>query len=142
MELDGTGTTTIVVEAHGRGQESTHVETEHAEFVIGTAASPLEHLLGSLAACLNVIGHLVAAERGMALRDIDVTIEADIDPRTYRGEATESRAGFRAFRVGVTVDTDAEDAAVRAWMDEVEQRCPVADNLKNDAEFAVSVANA
>jgi len=134
--------TTVAVTGHSQGPKSTHVEASDSEFVVGKEASPLEYLLGSLAACINVIGHMVAKDRELALRDLDVQVAGDIDARKYRGEATEPRAGFQTVRVAVTVDADADRETLESWMDDVAERCPVADNLKHDSEVEVSVERA
>lgn len=130
--------TTISITGRSQGPKRTHIDTGPTEFVIGEA-SPLEHLLGSLAACINVIGHLVAKEHGFAIGDMDVHVEGDIDTRTYRGEATESRAGFGAVRVAVRVDADADAEQLASWLAAVEERCPVADNLTKGAELTVEL---
>ncbi|WP_251330806.1 OsmC family protein [Haloplanus pelagicus] len=138
----GPGSTTIEITGHGRGPKRTHVETGNAEFVIGTEASPLEHLLGSLAACLNVIGHMVAKEYGIVVRDVAVHVAGDIDTAKYRGDATEPRAGFETIRVDVTVDSDADDETLAAWLADVEERCPVADNLDTGTDIDVTLGRA
>lgn len=130
---------TIEVRGRSHGPKSTHVETDSAEFVVGKEASPLEYLLGSLAACINVVGHLVARDHDLVIDDLDVDVEGDIDPKTYMGESTEPRAGFQSIRVRVGVDADADADALQQWMDEVAERCPVADNLQHDSEVEVTV---
>jgi uncharacterized OsmC-like protein len=134
-------TTTITVTGRGEGPKRTTIETADSEFVIGEA-SPLEHLLGSFAACLNVIGHLVAKERGIVLRDLDVHVEGDIDPTKYKGGETDSRAGFEAIRSRVTVDADADTDALIDWLVAVEKRCPVADNLDAGTTVHVDIEHA
>ncbi|GAB6860004.1 OsmC family protein [Haloplanus litoreus] len=134
--------TTIEITGHSRGPKSTHIETADAEFVVGKEASPLEYLLGSLAACMNVIGHLVAKDHGIVIRDIDVHVSGDIDTAKYKGEATEPRSGFQTIRVDVTVDADADDEALAAWLADVEERCPVAENLDTGTDLETSVGRA
>lgn len=133
MEAEKTNTTgggkTIGITADALGAKSTRITTDSGEFVIGRDGSPLEYLLGSLAGCFNVVGHLVARERGLTVEKLSVDVEGDIDPRRYTGESTEPRAGFETIRLTVTVRTDADQDAVDAWVAEVEERCPVADNL-------------
>jgi uncharacterized OsmC-like protein len=133
--------TTITVTGRSEGPKRTTVETADGEFVIGDA-SPLEHLLGSLAACINVIGHLVAKERGIVIHDLDVRVEGDIDPVKYKGGETGSRAGFGSIRASVTVDADADSDTLDEWMATVEERCPVADNLDTGMAIHVEVAQA
>lgn len=133
---------TVEVTGHSQGPKSTHVEAEGSEFVVGKEASPLDYLLGSLAACVNVIGHMVARDHGVAIDGLDVHVEGDIDPAKYRGEATAPRAGFQAIRLRVAVDADADDEELQDWLEEVAERCPVADNLRNASDLAVSVVHA
>ncbi|AXG07013.1 OsmC family peroxiredoxin [Haloplanus rubicundus] len=130
--------TTITVTGRSEGPKRTTIETAETEFIVGDA-SPLEHLLGSLAACINVIGHLVAKERGMVVRGLDVRVEGDIDAARYKGGETDSRAGFGSIRAHVTVDADADADALADWMAEVEERCPVADNLDAGTDVHVEV---
>lgn len=132
--------TTIAVSSHSHGAKSTLIEAAETEFVIGKEASPLEYLLGSLAACINVIGHLVAKDQGFVIHDLDVSVSGEIDPAKYKGEATATRAGFQSFSVEVAVDADADQAALESWLDAVAERCPVADNLTNASDLAVSVS--
>jgi len=133
--------TTITVTGRSEGPKRTTIETVDTEFVVGDA-SPLEHLLGSLAACLNVVGYLVATERGIVIRDLAVDVEGDIDPAKYKGGETDARAGFSSIRAHVTVDTDADDADLRDWMATVEERCPVADNLTDGLDLHVEAEHA
>lgn len=134
--------TTVGVTAHSQDSESTRVATGTGEFVIGTEATPLEYLLGSLAACLNVVGRLVAADHGIVLGGMEVGVEGDIDPARYEGETTDVRAGFREVRVAVSVDADADPATLRAWMAETTDRCPVADHLGGSSTLTVDVERA
>jgi len=133
--------TTITITGRSEGPKRTTIETADTEFVIGDA-SPLDHLLGSLAACINVIGHLVAKERGIVIHDLDVRVEGDIDAAKYKTGETDSRAGFGSIRAHVTVDADAEGGALQDWMADVEDRCPVADNLGSGTDVHVEVEHA
>lgn len=134
--------TTIGVTGYSQGPKSTHVEAANAEFVIGKEASPLEYLFGSLAACINVIGHLVAKDHEFVIDDMDIHVEGDIDTAKYKGESSEPRAGFQTIRVRVAVDSAADDESLTAWLNEVADRCPVADNLSNASEVDVTVERA
>lgn len=57
------------------------------------------------------------------------TVEADLDVRRFRDGIDEERAGFRSVRATVTVETDASDGDVAAWLEDVRDRNPVIDNL-------------
>jgi len=65
----------------------------------------------SLAGCLNVTGHEVAKERGLALEGMRIRIEGAMSPCTFIGCSLEERAGFQ--RIQVTVDADCREPAGR-----------------------------
>jgi uncharacterized OsmC-like protein len=102
---------------------------------------PVEAVLGALAGCLNSVGHHVATQRGLDVERIDATVEADLDVRRFRDGTDEERAGFRSVRATVTVETDASDEEVTAWLEDVRERNPVIDNLvaPTPVELAVEV---
>lgn len=108
-------------------------------FVVGEDGSPGEYMLGSLAACYNLVGHVVATEMGIEIADLRVSVAGDVDPRTYNGEANESRAGYREIRVTIDVDTDADADTLDEWIRAVEDRCPVCDNVAAETPTKASV---
>ncbi|ELZ91247.1 OsmC family protein [Haloferax mucosum ATCC BAA-1512] len=99
------------------------------EFDIGGDGTPGEYMLGSLAACYNTVGHMVADEMGFELADLVVSVAGDVDPRVYKGEHDGGRAGYREIRVVLDIDADIDDQTVANWVEMVEKRCPVCDNV-------------
>ncbi|WP_435158952.1 OsmC family protein [Haladaptatus sp. DFWS20] len=99
------------------------------EFIVGEDASPGEYMLGSVAACYNLIGHMVAEEMGLNIQDLHVSVAGDIDPRKYKGDPTDSRAGYQELRVAIDIDANADSATLDAWLTAVQDRCPVCDNV-------------
>jgi uncharacterized OsmC-like protein len=100
--------------------------------------SPIQVLLMSLAGCLNVTGHEVAKERGLALKGMKITIEGVMNPCAFIGCSFEERAGFQTIKV--SVDADMAGAAreeIASWLEDTEKRCPVTDNIKADTSVAV-----
>lgn len=139
---------TFAIEAESRTETHTVVEARDFTFSVdepqdlgGTNAgpNPVEYLLGALAGCLNVVGHAVAEEMGLTVRNIDIAIEGDLDPRKFMGAAEEPRAGYQAVEVSMDLETDADDAALEEWLSTVEERCPVSDNIGNATPLSFSV---
>jgi uncharacterized OsmC-like protein len=94
-------------------------------------ANPLEYMLGALGGCLNVVGHMVAREMGFALHSLEIELRGNMFPARFMGHPTEERAGFRDIEVTVHVDADADSETLDRWVEAVEDRCPVSDNLRN-----------
>ncbi len=94
-------------------------------------ANPVEYLLASLSGCLNVVAHLVAKEMNIALRGIALDLEGELDPAKFMGKPTSGRAGFISVKVTIHPDCDADQATLQNWLQAVESRCPVSDNIGN-----------
>ena len=62
-------------------------------------------------------------------------VEADYDPARILGRETTARAGFQEMRLKVNIDADLDDAAKQAFLDKIEARCPVGDNLINTTKL-------
>jgi uncharacterized OsmC-like protein len=93
--------------------------------------SPVELVLSSLAGCMNVVVHMVAAERGVNIRGLHLTVEGELDPSRLMGAPTNNRPGFSTIVLTAEVDSDASAEQVDEVLRIAESRCPVADNLNN-----------
>lgn len=91
--------------------------------------TPLEAILAALAGCFGTIGRFLAHQQHIELRGMQFAIEADYDPDGLLGRRTDVRPGFQTLRLAVTIDADLDAAGKRAFLAEVERRCPLADNL-------------
>lgn len=91
--------------------------------------NPLEIFLSSLPACICAIGRIIANQRRLALRGIDVEVEGDIDKDFLMGKTTEGRAGFTELRSFVHIDADMTKAEKDAFLKDIALRCPIADNI-------------
>jgi uncharacterized OsmC-like protein len=102
-------------------------------------ANPVEYLLAGFAGCLNVVAHLVAREQGIHLRSLQISVEGDINPARLLGLSDQERAGFQSLRILLTPDTDATPEALLKWLETVESRCPVRDNLANKTPLHIGI---
>ena len=132
----------ISIQATRISPKRTTIETADGEFEIGREGSPLEYLLGSLAGCINVIGSLVADDMDIDIESLAIDVDADIDTSRYKGESTDPRAGFQEVRLNVQVDADADEETLQEWVQQVQNRCPVAENLRNETPLDVSLESA
>lgn len=101
-------------------------------------ANPVEFVLGALSGCLNVVGQMVAKEMGFSLDDLEFVVEGDLDPAKFKGMPADGRAGFTEVRAFVTAKTDADNSVLQQWLEKVEERCPVSDNLSNPTPVKIT----
>ena len=128
------------VNAVAENPTRTSVEARNFRFIVdepenlgGTddGPNPVEYVLGALAGCLNVVGHLIAGEMGFELRGLDISIEGELDPSKFSGQPTDARAGYQSVRAILKPDTDADQDTIDKWVKAVNERCPVSDNIAN-----------
>lgn len=91
--------------------------------------NPLEIFLSSLPACICAIGRIIANQKRIKLRGIDVEVEGDIDKDFLLGKTTEGRAGFTEIRSYVDIDADMTKDEKQEFLEEIARRCPIADNI-------------
>ncbi len=136
------------VSANAESDTKTTVETRGFEFVVDEPAplggtddgpNPVEYLLGAWAGCLNVVAHTVAEEYAFELEDVQVDLEGELNPARFLGLSDDPRAGYQEIEVTISVDTDADEATLEEWAAEVEERCPVGDNVQNATPATVDV---
>jgi putative redox protein len=91
--------------------------------------TPLEYLFVSLASCIVTIGHIMAKQRRLPVRKIEVHVEGELDTDVLMGKNTEVRAGFSGIRVHVTIDADMTQTEKEQYLREIDARCPISDNI-------------
>lgn len=104
-----------------------------------SAANPVEYILAGYAGCINVVGHLVAKELNIKLKKLKIEIDGEINPNRLFGKPTQDRAGYLYLNVNLKPETNASDSQLAEWISEVENRCPVNDNLSNPTPIKVTV---
>ena len=93
--------------------------------------APPELILAAYAGCVGSLGRIIAMQDKIKLHGMTFEVEADYDPDCLLGRETTARAGFQEMRLKVKIDADLDDAGKQAFLDKIEARCPVGDNLIN-----------
>lgn len=93
--------------------------------------SPLEFMCLSLAACVITIGQIIARQKRIKLRNIEARVEAEIDADVFMGKTQENRVGFFGFKVLTKIDADLSLDEKKAFLEEIDSRCPVSENLQH-----------
>lgn len=139
---------TFRVKAHSENPTKTVVKARTFKMIIdepedlgGTndGPNPVEYVLAALSGCLNVMCHVVAQEMDIKLRGVEIKISGALNPEKLFGKETEDRAGYKFINVEINPDTDADMATLEKWVQIVESRCPVSDNLANPTPVHISV---
>ena len=105
-----------------------------------SAPTPLEYVFIALGSCLVTVAKIVASEKRINLRKVDVEISGDINLAVLRGQERNERAGFRSIDVKVNIDAELSKEEKMEFLHEVDQRCPVSDNLLNTTPINLSLA--
>ncbi len=102
-------------------------------------ANPVEYILAGFAGCANVIGHVVAKELGFTIKNLRIEVSGELNPERFLGSSYKERAGFKSINLNLIPDTDAPIETLTEWLQIVEERCPVKDNLQNKTPVRVAV---
>ena len=102
-------------------------------------ANPVEYILAGFAGCANVIGHLVAKELGFIIKNLRIDVSGELNPQRFLGSSYKERAGFKSIKLNLVPDTDASIETLTKWLQIVEERCPVKDNLQNNTPVTIAV---
>ncbi|HMW30739.1 OsmC family protein [Plasticicumulans sp.] len=122
------------------GDHQLYIDQPKAGGGTDTGPSPLEYLFAALAGCVGSIGRIVANQQRLPVRGMDIRVEGELDPAVLLGRSTGTRAGFQQIVVTVDVDADLSEEQKRAFLQEVDRRCPVSENLLNATPVAVRLA--
>lgn len=143
--LNGAHSVSHVETFYGLSDEQSHSTTFefHADHPLQFAATdagaiPVEIVLVALGSCLTGGMAAIAQNRGIQLRAVTATVEADQDLRGILGEPS-IRNGFSAIRVNYDIDADASDDDIAALLAQAQKRSAVFDMLTNPTDVTVSV---
>jgi uncharacterized OsmC-like protein len=95
-----------------------------------TGPTPLEYLLCSLAGCIGSIARIAAHQKKIALRGMDMTVAGELDVDVLLGKSKQNRAGFGGITLRAKIDADLTPEQKAAFLHEVDERCPVSDNIR------------
>ncbi len=146
--VNATHSRTTISGFYGALQERAHtsptvLDADHPEVLGGgdNGPAPVEYLLHALATCLTAGLANIAAARGVTLTKVTSTVSGDIDLLGILGLSDGSvRNGFRQIQVHFHVEGDADDATLRALVEQSRRRSAVFDVLANGTDVVVDVA--
>jgi uncharacterized OsmC-like protein len=93
-------------------------------------------------ACAGVTLGAVATALGIALRDVTLQAEGDLDFRGTLGVAKEAPVGFAQIRLRFDVDTDAPQEKLDQLLKLTERYCVVYQTIRNGPPVTVTLNRA
>ncbi len=143
---NGTHTESRIEGFFGLGEEQRHVrefryDTDHPEIFASEdkGSTPVEMVLVGLAGCLTAGIAAVASNRGITLRSVTATLEADMDIQGILGIDADVRNGFDGITVAYRIDADASDDDIAALVAQSQKRSAVFDIIANPTNVTVRV---
>jgi uncharacterized OsmC-like protein len=144
--LEGTHSRSRAEAFTGAGGTHNHTarfefDADHPQVLVGTGKglTPVEYLLHGLAACLTAGIANVAAARGVTLREVESTVEGDIDLRGILGISKDVRNGYQGIRISFRIKGDAPEQKLREIVEQSRARSAVFDVLSNGTKVDVEV---
>jgi uncharacterized OsmC-like protein len=107
----------------------------------GVAACSGDMLLEALVACAGVTLRAVATSMGVDVRAGELRAEGELDFRGTLGVDREAPVGFRAIRLHVDLDTDADETTVTKLLELTERYCVVLQTLATTPALSLSSAS-
>lgn len=120
----------FTVESYIRGHKI-FVDQPHNMGGVDKGPTPLEYFFVSLGGCIASIARIVANQKGLKIENFKVTIEGDVDLDVLLGKSQENRSGFMSIKVKIFFDSDMDEKQKKKFVEEVEKRCPISDNITN-----------
>jgi uncharacterized OsmC-like protein len=98
-------------------------------------------LLGALAACQEITLRMVAANMGIAIRELHIDVEADWDARGTLAMGRTFPVGIRAIRcrTSVVIDEDANGERAARLLRSAERYCVVLDTLRTGVDVDATI---
>lgn len=137
-----TRVTTYSLSAERLSPRRTRVDTGSAELVVGHDANPVEYFFAAIVGCINSTGTMVARDMDITLDGLTVEATGDVDYAAYRGESTDTRPGLQSIEIEIDVETDESPSTVATWLEAIENRCPITDNVENTTPLHITLTEA
>jgi uncharacterized OsmC-like protein len=132
---------------YGTSQEHEHekpftVFADEPTLLLGgeTAPNPVEYLLHALASCVTSALVYHAAARGIVLKEVESTVEGEIDLHGFLGLDENVRRGYKKIKMTFRIKADVPDEELEALCKLGPTFSPVFDSVTRGVPVEVSLA--
>ena len=122
------------------GNHTLYVDQPQAGGGADKGPNPIEYLFTSLAGCIATAARIIAIQKRIKLNGMDMKIEGVFDTEIILGKSKENRPGVTGINVTLNIDSDMTKEEKKAFVEEIESRCPVSDNIENATPVKVEIA--
>ena len=122
------------------GNHTLYVDQPQAGGGADEGPNPIEYLFTSLAGCIATAARIIAIQKRIKLNGMDMKIEGVFDTEIILGKSKENRPGVTGITVTLNIDSEMTKEEKKAFVEEIESRCPVSDNIENTTPVKVEVA--
>jgi uncharacterized OsmC-like protein len=122
------------------GNHTLYVDQPQAGGGADEGPNPIEYLFTSLAGCIATAARIIAIQKRIKLNGMDMKIEGVFDTEIILGKSKENRPGVTGINVKLNIDSDMTKEEKKAFVEEIESRCPVSDNIENATPVKIEVA--
>ena len=122
------------------GNHTLYVDQPQAGGGADEGPNPIEYLFTSLAGCIATAARIIAIQKRIKLNGMDMKIEGIFDTEIILGKSKENRPGVTGINVTLNIDSDMTKEEKKAFVEEIESRCPVSDNIENATPVKIEVA--
>src|SRR5262244_4642052 len=116
------------------------LNADEPEALLGndTGASPVEHLLHALASCVTTSMVYHAAARGIAVEEVESSLEGELDLQGFLGLDPTVRNGFQQIRMKLRIKGDLTDEQVQELGSLGPTFSPVYDSIAKGVPISLS----
>ena len=122
------------------GNHTLYVDQPQAGGGADEGPNPIEYLFTSLAGCIATAARIIAIQKRIKLNGMDMKIEGVFDTEIILGKSKENRPGVTGITVTLNIDSEMTKEEKKAFVEEIESRCPVSDNIENATPVKIEVA--
>ncbi len=127
------------------GKETQHktdltLEADEPDVLLGSdrGANPVEHLLHALASCVTTSMVYHAAARGIAIEQVESSLEGDLDLRGFLDLSPNVRKGYQDIRLKLRIKANVTDEQLRELSSLGPMYSPVYDSITKGVRVTVS----
>jgi uncharacterized OsmC-like protein len=143
--LDAAHTRSTIQTFFGAGTNFEHavkfeLDSDEPPILLGSdqGPNPGEYLLHALAACVTSGMVYHAAARGIAIKEVESSIDGDVDLRGFLGLDKNVRNGFQEIRMNFRIKADVSDEQLQELCQLGQQYSPVLDSISNGVPVKIA----